>query len=219
MNSDIIIGIDFGSTFSAVSFVNDEGEAIIIPNSEHQLKTPSVVAFKDNQVIVGSNALSIVHFAPNSVVTSIKRQIGLSSYRFVTSDGKSISIEQISAYILQKLKNDAEAFLGTQISKAVISVPYYFTHSQNCVIKEACAIAGLEAVSMIPDPIAAVIGYGLSSSDYKQVVIVYDLGGTSFDVSIVQVNGTRVSVLYVSGDSSIGGVNFDFHYHTLFKSG
>ncbi len=200
------IGIDLGTTFSAVA-VMEGGKPVIIPNSEGDRTTPSVVYFsKTGERIVGKHARRKAIVEPDRTIRSIKRKMG-TKYR-VSVDGKQYSPEEISAIILQKLKRDAEAYLGHPVDKAVITVPAYFNDSQRRATKDAGRIAGLEVLRIINEPTAACLAYGIDRDD-DQKVLVYDLGGGTFDVSILDVGGGVFEVIATSGNNHLGGDDFD----------
>ena len=201
-----IIGIDLGTTNSCVS-VMEGGEAIVIPNAEGGRTTPSVVAFsKTGERMVGQVAKRQAITNPDGTVISIKRKMGTAER--VTVGGKSYSPEEISAMILQKLKADAENYLGTKVTQAVITVPAYFNDSQRQATKNAGKIAGLEVLRIINEPTAAALAYGIDK-DHEQNVMVYDLGGGTFDVSILEIGDGVVEVLSTNGNTHLGGDDFD----------
>ena len=201
-----IIGIDLGTTNSCVA-VMEGGEAVVIPNPEGDRTTPSVVAFKDGgERLVGKVAKRQAVTNAGRTISSIKRQMG-SDYK-VTVDGKSYTPQEISAMILQKMKNDAEAYLGETVSEAVITVPAYFTDAQRQATKDAGRIAGLEVKRIINEPTAAALAYGIDK-ETDQVVMVYDLGGGTFDVSIIEMGDGVQEVKATAGDNHLGGDDFD----------
>ncbi|WP_342753268.1 molecular chaperone DnaK [Shouchella clausii] len=200
-----IIGIDLGTTNSCVA-VMEGGEATVIPNPEGNRTTPSVVAFKDGERLVGEVAKRQAITNPNTVI-SIKRHMG-TDYK-VDIEGKSYSPQEISAIILQKLKADAEAYLGEKVTKAVITVPAYFNDSQRQATKDAGKIAGLEVERIINEPTAAALAYGLDKTEEDQTILVYDLGGGTFDVSILELGDGVFEVKATSGDNKLGGDDFD----------
>ncbi len=201
-----IIGIDLGTTNSCVA-VMEGGEAAVITNAEGARTTPSVVAFsKDGERIVGQMAKRQAVLNPDRTISSIKREMG-SAYR-VTVDGKSYSPQEISAMILSKLKKDAEAYLGTTVTEAVITVPAYFTDSQRQATKDAGKIAGLEVKRIINEPTAAALAYGLDKES-DQKIMVYDLGGGTFDVSVLEIGDGVIEVLATAGNNRLGGDDFD----------
>ena len=202
-----IIGIDLGTTNSCVA-VYEGGEPTVIPNPEGARTTPSVVAFsKTGERMVGQVAKRQAITNPDRTVMSIKRHMG-SSYR-VDIDGKNYTPQEISAMILQKLKSDAEAFLGTTVSQAVITVPAYFSDAQRQATKDAGKIAGLEVLRIINEPTAAALAYGVDK-DKDQKVMIYDLGGGTFDVSLLEISDDGVfEVLATAGNNKLGGDDFD----------
>ncbi len=200
-----IIGIDLGTTNSCVA-VLEGGDPVVIPNSEGGRTTPSVVAFKDNERLVGTIAKRQAITNPDRTISSIKREMG-SSYK-VKIDGKDYTPQEISAMILQKLKADAESYLGEKVSQAVITVPAYFTDSQRQATKDAGRIAGLEVLRIINEPTAASLAYGLDK-ETNQKILVYDLGGGTFDVSILEIGDGVFEVLATAGNNRLGGDDFD----------
>ena len=203
-----IIGIDLGTTNSCVA-VMEGGEAVVIPNAEGNRTTPSVVAFsKDGERMVGQVAKRQAITNPDRTVVSIKREMG-TDYK-VTIDGKSYTPQEISAMILQKLKADAEAYLGQSVTEAVITVPAYFTDAQRQATKDAGKIAGLEVKRIINEPTAAALAYGVDK-ETDQKIMVYDLGGGTFDVSILDIDAetNTIEVLATAGNNRLGGDDFD----------
>ncbi len=201
-----IIGIDLGTTNSCVS-VMEGGEAVVIPNAEGNRTTPSVVAFsKDGERMVGQVAKRQAITNPDRTISSIKREMG-SNFK-VTVDGKNYTPQEISAMILQKLKADAEAYLGQTVTEAVITVPAYFTDAQRQATKDAGRIAGLDVKRIINEPTAAALAYG-ADKDSDQKIMVYDLGGGTFDVSVLEVGDGVIEVLATAGNNRLGGDDFD----------
>ncbi|MBR6633885.1 MAG: molecular chaperone DnaK [Clostridia bacterium] len=201
-----IIGIDLGTTNSCVA-VFEGGEPSVIPNPEGARTTPSVVAFsKTGERLVGQIAKRQAITNPDRTISSIKRDMGTD--RKVAIDSKQYTPQEISAMILQKLKADAESFLGTTVSQAVITVPAYFTDSQRQATKDAGKIAGLEVLRIINEPTAAALAYGLDK-DNEQKIMVYDLGGGTFDVSILEISDGVFEVLATAGNNKLGGDDFD----------
>lgn len=201
-----IIGIDLGTTNSCVSVI-EGGEPVVITNAEGARTTPSVVAFsKDGERMVGNVAKRQAITNPDKTIASIKRHMG-SDYK-VTIDGKAYTPQEISAIILQKLKADAEAYLGETVSEAVITVPAYFTDAQRQATKDAGKIAGLEVKRIINEPTAAALAFGIDKED-DQKVMVYDLGGGTFDVSIIEMGDGVQEVLATAGNNRLGGDDFD----------
>ena len=201
-----MIGIDLGTTNSCVA-VMEGGEPVVIPNAEGGRTTPSVVAFsKTGERMVGMIAKRQAVTNHARTITSIKRQMG-SDYR-VTIDGKKYTPQEISAMILQKLKADAEAYLGGPVTEAVITVPAYFTDAQRQATKDAGKIAGLEVKRIINEPTAAALAYGVDKEE-SQKIMVYDLGGGTFDVSILEISSGVIEVLATAGNNHLGGDDFD----------
>lgn len=201
-----IIGIDLGTTNSCVSVI-EGGEPVVIPNAEGARTTPSVVAFsKTGERMVGQVAKRQAITNPDRTVISIKREMG-TDYK-VTVDGKSYTPQEISAMILQKLKSDAESYLGDKVTEAVITVPAYFTDSQRQATKDAGKIAGLNVKRIINEPTAAALSYGIDK-EKDQKVLVYDLGGGTFDVSIIEMGEGVQEVLATAGNNRLGGDDFD----------
>ena len=200
------IGIDLGTTNSCVA-VMEGGEPVVIPNAEGARTTPSVVAFaKNGERLVGQVAKRQAVMNPDRTIASIKREMG-TDYK-VTIDGKGYTPQEISAMILQKLKADAEAYLGEKVTDAVITVPAYFTDAQRQATKDAGRIAGLDVKRIINEPTAASLAYGLDKED-AHTILVYDLGGGTFDVSILDISADVVEVLATAGNNHLGGDDFD----------
>ena len=202
-----IIGIDLGTTNSCVA-VMEGGEPVVIPNSEGNRTTPSVVAFsKNGERLVGQIAKRQAVTNPENTVISIKRKMGTSEK--VKIEGDEFTPQEISAMILQKLKADAESYLGTKVSQAVITVPAYFNDSQRQATKDAGRIAGLEVLRIINEPTAAALAYGMDKEAQDQKIMIYDLGGGTFDVSILDIGDGVFEVLSTSGNTHLGGDDFD----------
>lgn len=201
-----IIGIDLGTTNSCVSIM-ENGEPIVIPNPEGGRTTPSVLAFKNGEKLVGEVAKRQSITNPDNTVMSIKRYMG-TKHR-VKLEGKEYSPEQISAYILQNLKATAESYLGQKVTEAVITVPAYFNDAQRQATKDAGRIAGLEVKRIINEPTAAALAYGLDKSNKEETILVFDLGGGTFDVSILELADGTFEVISTSGDNKLGGDDFD----------
>ena len=202
-----IIGIDLGTTNSCVA-VMEGGEPVVIPNPEGNRTTPSVVAFsKNGERLVGQIAKRQAVTNPDKTVISIKRKMGTADK--VDIDGDEFTPQEISAMILQKLKADAESYLGQSVTQAVITVPAYFSDSQRQATKDAGKIAGLEVLRIINEPTAAALAYGVDKEDKDQKIMVYDLGGGTFDVSILDIGDGVFEVLATSGNNKLGGDDFD----------
>lgn len=228
MTKEKVLGIDLGTTNSAVSIMESGGPVIIV-NSEGKRTTPSIVSYKDGEIKVGDPAKRQAVANPENTVFSVKRFIG-SKFKeveneakkmpysvkkgkedrvVISANGKEYSPQEISATILQNLKKTAESYLGTEINKAVITVPAYFNDSQRQATKEAGEIAGLEVLRIINEPTAAALAYGLDKKDKDLKVAVYDLGGGTFDISILEIGNGVFEVLSTNGDTHLGGDNFD----------
>lgn len=202
-----IIGIDLGTTNSCVA-VMEGGEPVVIPNAEGNRTTPSVVAFsKNGERLVGQIAKRQAVTNPDNTVISIKRKMGTNEK--VNIDGDQFSPQEISAMILQKLKADAENYLGQQVTQAVITVPAYFSDSQRQATKDAGKIAGLEVLRIINEPTAAALAFGMDKEDQDQKIMIYDLGGGTFDVSILDIGDGVFEVLATNGNTHLGGDDFD----------
>ena len=209
-----IVGVDLGTTFSAIAFINEEGVPEIIPNREGERITPSVVLFDGDCPIIGTIAKAaatttpLKTTTPLNVVQFIKRQMGNKGWKFKT-DGVTFTPEEISALILKRLKEDAEVALGELISDAVITVPAYFNDAQRQATKDAGRIAGLNVIRMINEPTAAALAYGLKQDGPAQTVLIYDLGGGTFDVTILRIGSGEISVVATGGDKNLGGFDWD----------
>ena len=201
------VGIDLGTTNSVVS-VLEAGEPVVIPNAEGGRTTPSVVGFsKTGEVLVGEVAKRQAITNPDRTIRSVKRHMGTSWT--VDIDGKAYTAQEISARILGKLKRDAEAYLGDTVTQAVITVPAYFDDAQRTATKEAGAIAGLEVLRIINEPTAAALAYGLDKEDTDRTVLVFDLGGGTFDVSVLEIGEGVFEVKSTSGNTKLGGDDWD----------
>ena len=200
------IGIDLGTTFSAVA-VMEGGRATIIPNAEGDRTTPSVVSIKDNDVLVGKHARNQAITSPERTIRSIKRRMGDKDFN-VTIDGKDYTPQQISAMILQKMKRDAEAYLGHPVKDAVVTVPAYFNDAQRQATKDAGVIAGLNVLRIINEPTAAALAYGVDKMN-DHTVLVFDFGGGTFDVSILELGDGVFEVKATNGDNYLGGDDVD----------
>jgi molecular chaperone DnaK len=202
------VGIDLGTTNSVVS-VLEGGEPTVIPNAEGGRTTPSVVAFaKGGEVLVGEVAKRQAITNPDRTIRSVKRQMG-TNWRTSDIDGKRYTPQEISARILQKLKRDAEAYLGDSVSQAVITVPAYFNDAERTATKEAGQVAGLEVLRIINEPTAAALAYGLDKEGADQTILVFDLGGGTFDVSVLEIGDGVFEVKSTHGDTSLGGDDWD----------
>ncbi|WP_414526950.1 Hsp70 family protein [Nodularia chucula] len=210
------IGIDLGTTYSACAYINVDGKSEIIPNSEGERITPSVVFFEDDNVVVGSYAKSVAVSEGERVIQFIKRRMG-GDYQ-IHQNGRNYTPEEISALILKKLKQDAELFLNTQISDVVITVPAYFDDKRRIATKTAGEIAGLNVLRIINEPTAAALEFCASREVDNKTILVYDLGGGTFDITIMQVNGKNVDVTATGGDHELGGKDIDDCLVNLFQA-
>ncbi|MDN5582015.1 MAG: molecular chaperone DnaK, partial [Corynebacterium sp.] len=203
------VGIDLGTTNSVVS-VLEGGEATVIANSEGSRTTPSIVAFaKNGEVLVGQSAKNQAVTNVDRTIRSVKRHIGDDSWTTSEIDGKKYTAQEISARTLQKLKRDAEAYLGEDVTDAVITVPAYFNDAQRQATKDAGQIAGMNVLRIVNEPTAAALAYGLEKGDAEQTILVFDLGGGTFDVSLLEIGDGVVEVRATSGDNSLGGDDWD----------
>ncbi|MGQ0847834.1 MAG: Hsp70 family protein, partial [Actinomycetota bacterium] len=200
------VGIDLGTTNSVIATL-DGGDPTIIPNAEGSRTTPSVVAFKDGEVLVGEVAKRQAITNPDRTIRSVKRQMGTDWT--ATIDGKKYTPQEVSARILMKLKRDAESFLGDTIADAVITVPAYFNDAQRQATKEAGQIAGLNVLRIINEPTAASLAYGLDKETHDHTILVFDLGGGTFDVSVLEIGEGVFEVKATSGDTHLGGDDWD----------
>ncbi len=215
------VGIDLGTTNSVVA-VLEAGEPVVIPNSEGARTTPSVVGFsKNNEILVGEVAKRQAITNPDRTIRSVKRHMGEKSWS-LDVDGKKWSAQEVSAQILTKLKRDAEAYLGDTVTQAVITVPAYFDDAQRQATKEAGAIAGLEVLRIFNEPTAAALAYGLDKQDHDRTILVFDLGGGTFDVSLLEIGEGVFEVKATHGDTKLGGDDWDQrvidHLVTTFKN-
>src|SRR4051794_6728734 len=201
------VGIDLGTSNSVVS-VLEGGEPTVIANAEGSRTTPSVVAFaKNSEVLVGEVAKRQAVTNVDRTIRSVKRHMGTNWTKEL--DGKTFTPQQISAFILQKLKRDAESYLGESVNDAVITVPAYFSDAERQATKEAGEIAGLNVLRIINEPTAAALAYGLDKGDKEQTILVFDLGGGTFDVSLLEIGDGVIEVKSTSGDNKLGGDDWD----------
>src|ERR671929_234637 len=202
------VGIDLGTTNSVVA-VLEGGDPTVVPNAEGSRTTPSVVGFsKTGEILVGEVAKRQAITNPDRTVRSIKREMGRKDWS-LDVDAKKWTAQEISAQILTKLKRDAEAYLGDTVTQAVITVPAYFDDAQRQATKEAGQIAGLEVLRIINEPTAAALAYGLDKEGADQTILVFDLGGGTFDVSVLEIGDGVFEVKSTAGDNHLGGDNFD----------
>ncbi|MEQ1503749.1 MAG: Hsp70 family protein [Myxococcota bacterium] len=208
-DDDIVLGIDLGTTFSAMAYVNEHGKPEIIANSEGFPTTPSIVHFYDEDAcVVGEEAVKMVVIDPENVVRFIKRHMGEEDFS-LEFYGRAYTPQEISALILRKLKDDAEEAMGHEIRDAVITVPAYFHSAQRGATAEAGAIAGLNVLSIINEPTAAAIAYGLDRIGGQRKLLVLDLGGGTFDVTVMEIKGTKLSTIASDGNAELGGKDWD----------
>ena len=202
------VGIDLGTTFSAIAYVNSHGQAEVLPNAEGDRITPSVILFEEDDVIVGNYAKQAAVVYPDQVVEFVKRHMGDKDYSFHYR-GKDYNPEQLSGFILAKLKHDAEVRLGHKVEKAVITVPAYFNDIQRRATMRAGEQAGLQVLKLINEPTAAAFAYGLNNAGKNIRVLVYDLGGGTFDVTLVDIAENEINVIATNGDHQLGGKDWD----------
>lgn len=208
MSDLIAVGIDLGTTYSSLAWVNNTGQVEIIPNAESERLTPSAVFFDDENIVVGQIAKNAATTHPDKVVMFIKRLMGRSDW-YYTHEGQRFTPSDISAMILTKLKRDAEVYLQHRIHYAVITVPAYFDDARRRATIAAGEIAGLNILGLINEPTAAAISFGVDRGHEKETVLVYDLGGGTFDVTVMRVEGQEFRVLATDGDHQLGGKDFD----------
>jgi molecular chaperone DnaK len=204
------VGIDLGTTFSAIAHIDSYGKPQIIPNSESERITPSVILFDGNNAIVGTLAKQNSVSEPEKIVDFVKREMGKSKAEFHREfNGKIYSAEEFSAIIIKKLKNDAEKYLGQKVTDAVITVPAYFNDAERKATLHAGQLAGLNVLQIINEPTAAALAYGLDKLDSNQTVFVFDLGGGTFDVTIMRIENHHIKMLASNGDHRLGGKDWD----------
>jgi Molecular chaperone len=202
------VGIDLGTTYSSVAIVNERGTAELVPNAESERLTPSSVFFDEDVIIVGQDAKDALAKYPDQVVMFVKRQMGNPNW-YYTHDGEKYTPTDISAIILTKLKNDAEAYLGRSLPYVVITVPAYFDDDRRRATINAGEQAGFKVLDVLNEPTAAAIAFGIDRGAASETVLVYDLGGGTFDVTIMQVKGKEIKILATDGDHQLGGKDFD----------
>ena len=208
----MLIGIDLGTTYSAAAYIDQNGQPQIIPNREGENTTPSVVMFEDgdeNKVVVGSQAKECAKIDPYNVVEFIKRQTGQADWTFDCDSGKTFKMEEISALILKRIVSDCEEHLGEKIDGAVITVPAYFGDAERISTENAARIAGINLLGTINEPTAAALAFGMTGKDSGSTVMFYDLGGGTFDVTILRIENGTFKVLSTDGDKNLGGFDFD----------
>lgn len=208
--SSKIVGIDLGTTFSAIAYINKFGMPEIIPNAEGERVTPSVILFEDENIIVGTLAKQNAVAMPDRIVEFVKREMGKSLDEYSREfNGKNYSAEMLSSLILKKLKGDAESYLNCSLSDAVITVPAYFNEFQRAATIDAGKLAGLNVLRIVNEPTAAAIAFGVGKCDKDQTVLVFDLGGGTFDVTIMEIKDKNIKMLVTNGDYSLGGKDWD----------
>ena len=205
-----VVGIDLGTTFSAIAHINEHGQEEIIPNTESDRITPSVIMFEEDLITVGKIAKQNASAVPEDIVEFVKREMGKSKEEYAREfNGTSYSAEELSALILQKLKRDAEAHLDTEITDAVITVPAYFRDAEREATRNAGKIAGLNVLQVMNEPTAAALAYGVDVHGTDQNVFVFDLGGGTFDVTVMKVSGSKLEMIATNGDHRLGGKDWD----------
>ena len=205
-----VVGIDLGTTFSAIAHVDAQGRAHLIPNAESERLTPSVILFDGRSAIVGTLAKQNSLAEPEKVVDFVKREMGKSKAQFHREfEGRIYTAEELSALIIKKLKNDAEKHLGEPVTDAVITVPAYFNDAERTATVHAGQLAGINVLKVINEPTAAALAYGLDKLDTEQTVFVFDLGGGTFDVTLMRIEGGHLRMLASSGDHRLGGKDWD----------
>ncbi|MDE0425979.1 MAG: Hsp70 family protein [Candidatus Poribacteria bacterium] len=205
-----VVGIDLGTTFSAIAHVNEHAQEEIIPNAESDRITPSVIMFEEDVITVGKIAKQNASAVPADIVEFVKREIGKSKKEFSREfNGTPYSAEELSALILQKLKQDAGAYLNTEVTDAVITVPAYFRDAEREATRNAGKIAGLNVLQVMNEPTAAALAYGVDIHGSDQTVFVFDLGGGTFDVTVMKVSGSKLEMIATNGDHRLGGKDWD----------
>lgn len=208
-----VVGIDLGTTFSAIAHINEYGQPEIIPNTESDRITPSVIMFDEEEaakVIVGKDARNQAIALPDQIAEFIKRDMGKSKKEYSkTFNGKDYSPEELSAMILAKIKKDAEAYLNAEVTDAVITVPAYFHDAEREATRNAGKIAGLNILQILNEPTAAALAYGINQLSTDQTVFVFDLGGGTFDVTVMKVSGSKIEMIATNGDHKLGGKDWD----------
>ena len=203
-----IFGIDLGTTYSSIAYVDEFGKAVILPNAENQRVTPSVVFFDGDSIVVGEVAKECARLYPNEVVSFIKRSMGESDFIFEYR-GKTYRSEEISSYVLRKVAQDAEAALGEKITDVVITCPAYFGINEREATRVAGEIAGFNVRQIINEPTAAAIAYGAAEPSERKVVLVFDLGGGTFDITMIEIRNDSIEVICTGGDHNLGGKDWD----------
>ncbi|MBC2715985.1 MAG: Hsp70 family protein [Desulfobacteraceae bacterium] len=216
-----IFGIDLGTTYSSIAYVDEYGKAVIIPNAENERVTPSVVFFDEDSIVVGDVAKESSKLYPNEVVSFVKRSMGEPNFIFL-HNSEEYRAEEISAYVLKKLAQDAEQYLGEKVTDVVVTCPAYFGINEREATRKAGEIAGFNVRHIINEPTAAAIAYGSLDSNDERVVLVYDLGGGTFDITMIDIRKDSVEVICTGGDHNLGGKDWDdrivAHIVELFQS-
>lgn len=205
----MMIGIDLGTTNSAIAYINEMGNPEIIPNAEGARMTPSVILFEEDNIVVGQIAKQNAADDPLNVAQFIKRQMGNKDFTFTTGYGRTYSAEELSAIILKKVKQDAETYLGKAIHKAVVTVPAYFDDAKRLATKDAGKLIGLDIVKIINEPTAAALAFANENKFTESTVLVYDLGGGTFDATLLDISENKVDIRATYGDRNLGGFDFD----------
>src|SRR5438477_11563686 len=210
MSTRKVVGIDLGTTFSAIAHIDAYGKPQIIPNTETERITASVIFFDGNNVIVGTVAKNNAVAEPEKIVDFVKREMGKPKAQFHREfGGKVYSAEELSALIIRKLKADAEKYLEQPVTDVVITVPAYFNDAERTATITAGQLAGLNVLQIINEPTAAALAYGLDKLDENQTVFVFDLGGGTFDVTIMRIEGHKLNIIATNGDHRLGGKDWD----------
>ncbi len=210
MSTRKAIGIDLGTTFSAAAHIDAYGKPQIIPNSENERITPSVILFENGNAVVGTHAKNNSVAEPEKIADFVKREMGKPKAQFQREfDGKIFAAEELSAIILRKLKADAEKYLKQEVTDAVITVPAYFNDAERTATITAGQLAGLNVLQVVNEPTAAAVAYGLDKLEQDQTVFVFDLGGGTFDVTIMRIEGHSITMLATNGDHRLGGKDWD----------
>jgi len=213
-----VYGIDLGTTYSCIAYVDEYGKPSVIANSDNELTTPSVVYFETPEnIVVGSAAKEVSEIYPEQVVSTVKREMGNPDWSF-EYNGKEYTPQEISSFILEKVAKEAKENIGEEIEDVVITVPAYFGVNEKEATKQAGELAGLNVLAIIPEPTAAAIAYGLDNKDEDSVVMVYDLGGGTFDITVIEIKDKLIKVISTGGDHQLGGKNWDERLAQYFAS-
>ncbi len=213
-----VYGIDLGTTYSCIAHVDEYGKPSVVPNSDNELTTPSVVYFESPEnIVVGSAAKEVSEIYPEQVVSTVKREMGNPDWSF-EYNGKEYTPQEISSFILEKVVKDAKENVGEEITDVVITVPAYFGVNEKEATKQAGELAGLNVLAIIPEPTAAAIAYGMDNKEEDSVVMVYDLGGGTFDITVIEIKDKVIKVISTGGDHQLGGKNWDEKLAQYFAS-